>query len=129
MARVDANNVQVYNGVTRARSNVTTTTTVQGNKAIWNISAAAAAYTLTVEEYDSSQYKCYDVDKDGQPVIIIKCSADCSVNNVAVKSSDGAAGLTTHYTFAADYSSTPRYVALRLSATEGADGTRLWEAA
>lgn len=129
MARVDARNAAVYHDQTRGRSNVTTTTTVQGNKVIWNISAAAAAYDVTVEEFDSSRYADYDVDKNGQPIVVIKCSADCSVNNVGVLSSDGAAGTTTHYTFAADYSVTPRYVALRLSATLGADGKYLWEVA
>lgn len=116
------------NDVTIARGAVIAASTIEGNKVVWNITTAGASYDLTVAEYDAtrtSQYKYVD----GQPVIVIKCSVDCSANNVAVKSSDGAGSTTTHYTFAADYSVTPRYIALRLSATEGADGTRLWELA
>lgn len=118
-----------YNDKTIARSsNITAATTVEGNKVVWVIYSAAAAYDLTVAEYDSSRVAQYKY-LDEQPTIIIKCVANCSLNNVTVKSSNGAGSTTSHYVFASDYSVTPRYIALRLSATEGADGTRLWELA
>lgn len=116
------------NDVTMARAAITAVSTIEGNKVVWNITTVAAAYDVTVAEYDAtrtSQYKYVD----GQPVIVIRCAADCSVQNCSILSSDGAGGTTTHYTFAADYSATPRYIALKLSATEGADGTRIWELA
>ena len=122
-------NTAVYHGDTRATQAVVEATTIYGNKVIWDVSTVGAAYTVTVGEYDQTDYKNYDVDVNGQPILVIVCSSDCSVFNVAVKSSDGAGSTTTHATFAADYSTTSRTVVLRLSATLGADGKRLWERA
>lgn len=116
-------------GFVRNRGAITAAQTIEGNKVIWNISTAGASYDVTVRSYDPTRRNEYDQDVLGQPVIIIKCSVDTSANNVAVKVSDGAGSTTTIYTFAADYSVTPRYVALRLSATRGADGSYLWESA
>lgn len=118
-----------YHGHTQARADIIAATTIEGNLATWDISTVGGTYTVTVKEYDTGRRSQYRTDINGQPTVVIKCSSNCSVSNVAVKSSDGAGGTTTHYTFAADYSSTPRYLVLRLSATAGADGTRLWEAA
>lgn len=116
-------------GTTRNRGAITSAQTIEGNKVIWNCSAAAAGYNVTVRQYDKTRVNEYDQDVLVQPVMIIKCSADTSANNVGILTSDGAGGSTTLYTFAADYSVTPRYIALRLSATRGADGSYLWELA
>lgn len=114
-------------GATQARYDITTTTTIEGNLSTWNITTAAAEYTITVAEYDSTRRSQYRTDINGQPIIVIKCAVDTDTFNVLVVSSDGAGSTTTHMTFDGDYSSTPRYLALRL--TEGADGTYIWEAA
>lgn len=114
---------------TQARSDVVEVTTAEGNLVTWDISTVGAAYALTIQEYDSSRYAMYKENKHQQPTVIIKCTSDCSVFNVTVQSSDGAGGTTTHETFAADYSTNERYTVLRLSATEGADGTLIWELA
>lgn len=112
---------------TIARQNITAATTIVGGDCVWNISTiGAGGYAVTVNPIDMSQYNQWR-NSELQPVVIIKCAADASANNVTIESSDGAAGTTTHYTFAADYSVTPRYVVLRISATMGADGTYLWE--
>lgn len=116
-------------GFVRNRGAIAAAQTIEGNKVIWNISTASASYNVTVASYDPTRRSEYDLDQNGQPVIIIKCSVDTSANNVAVLVSDGAGSTTTIYTFAADYSVTPRYVALRLSATRGANGSYLWESA
>lgn len=113
---------------TIARKNLTATAKIEGTDVIWNISAAASAFNITVRPYVPTRTSQFTLNNQ-QPVLVIKCSADCSANNVAVLSSDGAGGTTTHYTFAADYSTTPRYVVLRISATRGADGTFLWQVA
>lgn len=128
MANAYASDGRVDHGLTKARKNITSVSTIYGSDVVWNISAVAAAYDVTVGEYDATMYNQYKTI-DGQPCVIIKCAADCSVQNCSILSSDGAAGTTTHYTFAADYSATPRYVVLRLSATMGADGKYLWEVA
>jgi hypothetical protein len=126
MGYLYADALALENDVTMARAAITGVQTVEGNKVIWNITTVAAAYDVTVAEYDATRAAQYKY-LDRQPTITIRCAADCSVFNVSILSSDGAGGSTTHYTFAADYSATPRYVTLKLSATEGADGTRLWE--
>ena len=118
---------KTFHGATQARTDIVEATTAEGNLVTWDISTANAAYALTIREYDATRYSQYRVNTNMQPTIIIKCSVDTSGFNVTVQSSDGAAGTTTHYTFAADYSVTPRFIALRL--TEGADGTLIWELA
>lgn len=126
-----ANTARAPKGLTKARQNIDAVQTIEGADCIWNIATAGASYDVTVAPLDLSRYNQYQTmgaDRV-QPEIIIKCSVDTSANNVAIKSSNGAGGTTTHYTFAADYSVTPRYIALRISATLGADGTYLWELA
>lgn len=130
MAELYAGILASNSGTVRNRAAITSAQTIEGNKVIWNCSSAAGgAFDVTVRQYDKTRVNEYDQDVLGQPVIIIKCSADTSANNVGILTSDGAGGSTTLYTFAADYSVTPRYVALRLSATRGADGSYLWEVA
>lgn len=129
MAELYAGILASNSGTVRNRAAITSAQTIEGNKVIWNCSSAAAGYNVTVRQWDKTRRNEYCLDESEQPVIIIKCSADTSANNVAILTSDGAAGTTTLYTFAADYSVTPRYVALRISATRGADGSYLWEVA
>lgn len=100
---------------------------IEGGMCTWVIGTQTANHNLDIARYDATNYK--DNVAEGKPVIIIKCIGDASGFNVAVRCDDGAAGYTTLYTFAADYSVTPRYIAVRLSATLGADGRRLWELA
>ena len=93
-------------------SKITTTTTIQGGaNGVWNISAAAGSYDVTVANFDKTHFSDY-VTPPNKPYIIIKCSVDTSANNVAIKNAAGS----TLYTFAADYSVNPRYVVLVLSA-------------
>lgn len=120
------------NGFSLNRVNLTAATTIEGCNVVWNISSAAGgAFDVTVAEYKPSRTAQYNLQPHvvNRPYIIVKCAADCSANNVAVKSSDGAGGTTTHYTFAADYSGTPRYVVLRVASSKAADGTYIWEVA
>jgi hypothetical protein len=117
-------------GLVKARATaITAAQTVEGNKVTWIVGTPAgqAGYTLTVAEYNKTRTSQYT--DDYQPILVVKCVGDCSSYNVPVVSSDGAGGTTTHYTFAANYTSTPRYLVLRLSATNGADGSLLWEVA
>lgn len=104
--------------------------TIEGGKCTWVIPTLGASRTITVLRPDftrSSQLQ----QEDGKPVIIIKCIGDASVNNAIIVSHNGAItpGTNTLYTFAADYSATPRFIVLRVSATFGADGRPIWEIA
>ena len=84
------------------------------------------ALNLDVQRYEQTNYKEYP--QEGKPIIVIKSIGNnTGPNTVAVRCDDGAGGFTTLYTFAADYSATPRYIVLRLSATLAADGRRVWE--
>ena len=105
------------------RATITTTTTIEGTGVVWNITTAAAAYDVTVANYDPNRVSAFDPDQN-PPMVVIKCSVNTGTYNVAIKSDDGAGGTTTHYTFAADYSSTPRYVVLRLQS-----GLNIWQVA
>jgi hypothetical protein len=92
---------------------------VEGSLAVWTVSGALGAATdVFVRDYDSSRNANY-LRESEQPVIVIKCASDASVNNVLVKSEAGS----TLYTFATDCSATPKYCVLRLK-TDGA-----WELA
>lgn len=127
-----ANHVRENHRITKARQDIDAAQTIEGCDCIWDVSTiGAGGYTVTVAPLDKSRYNQYETvnAERFQPTMIIKCSADASANNVLVVSSDGAGGTTTHYTFAANYSVTPRYIALRISATKGADGTDIWELA
>lgn len=99
-----------------ATYDLTTTSTIDGGvDGVWDITTAAAAWTLTVNHFDEGLYANWPKGKN-KPYIILKCSADTSVFNVTV---DDEAG-TTLYTFAANYSVTARYVVLTLDvATNG----------
>ena len=114
------------NGVNGRRllitKDITAATTIQGGvNGIWNISAAVAGFDVLVADYDASHYGDYPTPPT-KPMIVIKCSADCSVQNVTVSNSAGVL-----YTFAADYSVTPRYVVLDLDAPTA--GSNLWKLA
>ena len=101
---------------------------ILGNNCTWVIGTQTGSHNLDVLPFDPTNFAEFNND-ERKPVVVIKCIGDASVNNVVVRTSDGAGGMTTLYTFAADYSGTPRYLALRISATAGADGKFLWEVA
>lgn len=106
-----------------ASYDLTSATTIQGGgNGIWNISAAAGAYDVTVADYDSSHHGDY-VTPPNKPYIIVKCSADCSANNVTIQKADGV----DLYVFAADYSANPRYVVLTLDSPTA--GKYVWKLA
>lgn len=105
--------------------------TIEGGACTWVIPTLGATRIITVQRYDPTRAAEY-LQENGKPIVVIKCKGDASVNNATIVTSDGAiptAGTTTLYTFAADYSATPRYLVLRVSATSGADGHPLWEVA
>ena len=79
---------------------------IVGGGVVWVIDDADVA-TVTVQNYDYSQYGQFRFGI--KPHIIVKCTVDCSVNNVAVNDFDG----NTLYTFDTDCSLIPKYVVLR----------------
>jgi len=104
------------------------TQNLEGGGVVWDVDsvALATAATITVMHYDQSRYGeyCYGGTKlDRKPHIIIKGSANFTTYNVTIKDEDA----NTLYTFAADYSSTPIYVVLRL--TNADRNTVSWELA
>ena len=101
---------------------------VTGGMCTWVIGTQTASHNLDIQRYEMTNYKEYP--QEGKPIIVIKCIGNATApNTIPVRCDDGAGGFTTLYTFAADYSVTPRYIVVRLSATLGADGRRLWELA
>ena len=99
-----------------ATYDLTDTSTIHGGAdGVWDCTTAAAAWTLTVENYDESRSSEYPKFKN-KPYIVIKCSCDTSGFNITVNSE---AGVALH-TFAANYSVTPTYLVLTLDvATTG----------
>ena len=65
--------------------------------------------TVTVRNYDRARYGEYGPGVN-KPVIIIKNAVAANVNNLVIKDVAG----NTLYTFSADNSVTPAYIALRL---------------
>jgi hypothetical protein len=106
----------VYDRKQFATYDLTTTSTIVGGAdGVWDVTTAAAAWTLTVENYDEGMYAQW-VKAPNKPYVIIKCSCDTSVFNVTVNDEGG----TTLYTFAGNYSVTPIYIVLTLDvATNG----------
>jgi len=85
--------------------------TIEGDKVVWKLATAVSgAVAVTVRNYDKSRFGCY---KGQKPVLVIKSEINTSVNNVTIDDEDG----TTLFTFAADNSSTPAYVALTIDST------------
>jgi len=109
-------NQGAYDRIQFSTYDLTEESTIDGGvDGVWDITTAAAAWTLTVNHWDEGLYANYPKGKN-KPYIILKCSADCSGFNVTV---DDEAG-TTLYTFAANYSVNARYVVLTLDvATNG----------
>jgi hypothetical protein len=103
---------------------------IEGGLCTWIIPTNTAAHNLDVLRYDPTRASEY-LQENGKPIIIVKCIGDASVFNVTLRCDNGAGGMTTLYTFAANYApaNAPRYVVLRVSATAGADGHPLWEIA
>jgi hypothetical protein len=82
--------------------------TIEGDKVVWVLdSAVSGAVAVTVRNYDKSRFGCY---RGKKPCIVIKSAIDTSANNVTIDDEDG----TTLFTFAADNSATPAYVALTI---------------
>ena len=89
--------------------------TIEGDRVVWVLdSALSAAQAVTVRNYDKSRFGCY---KGKKPVLVIKSAINTSTYNATIDDEDG----TTLFTFAADNSSTPAYVALTI------DSTGAWE--
>lgn len=101
--------------------------TITGNMCTWVIGTQTATHNFDIKRFENTDFSEYQ--PEGKPVIVIKCIASAAVFNVVIRCDDGAGGYTTLYTFAADYSVTPAYVAVRISDTLGADGRYLWELA
>lgn len=121
MPNAYASSVYTDNDRSRKQSTISVDTTVEGDKVIW-ISDTAGA-DITIAKYDRNRHSEYI--NIHNPLIVIKCTSDSSGTNTLVKSEDG----TTIFTFAADYSVTPGYVAIRLVA-DGADkNTASWRVA
>lgn len=116
-------NVGAHSRVQFQTGDIVEETTIQGGvDGVWDITTVAAAYDITVADYDRTHFSEYPTPPN-KPYIVIKCSADCSVFNVAVKT---VAGVTL-YTFAADYSVTPRYIVLTVACPTA--GTSEWQLA
>lgn len=99
---------------------------IEGGVCTWIIPTLGASRTITVLRPDFSRTSEYLLE-NGKPIIIIKCVGDASVNTAIISTADGSGSTKTLYTFAADYSATPRYIALRVSTTYGTDGKPVWE--
>ena len=93
----------------RPEKTISVDTTVEGDRVVWVSDTAGA--DITVAQYNNGRASEY-IHRNN-PLVVIKCTSDSSVTNTLVKSEDG----TTLHTFAADYSTTPAYVALRLVTT------------
>jgi len=93
-------------------SDIVEATTISGGvNGVWDITTiGAGGYDVLVACYDESRHNDYQ-NPPIKPTIVIKCSADASANNVTISNSSGVL-----YTFAADYSVTPGYIVLALSA-------------
>ena len=112
-------NIGAHSRVQFQTYDITEATTIQGGAdGVWDITTVAQAYTVTVNNYDRSHFADY-VTPPNKPYIIIKCSADCSVENATIKDEAG----NTLFTFAANYSVTPGYVVLTLDSPTTGDFT------
>jgi len=89
---------------------ITTTSTIVGTNILWDITTAAAPYTITVGDYVKEQFDDHFVcDK---PCMKIRCSVNCSVQNVTISYNDSTGAAQT-YVFNTDCSTIPKYLVLR----------------
>ena len=85
---------------------------IEGGDIVFNLDAAVtAARALVLRKYDRGRYGEFKPGQNQKPHMIVKCSVDCSVNNVTVEYPDS----TTLYTFDTDCSTIPKYVVFRVN--------------
>lgn len=84
-------------------------TSIQGTNVLWDITTVGAGgYTVTVLPFVKEQFADhFECDK---PCLKIRCSADCSANNVII--SYPSNGSTATYTFSTNCSVIPKYLVL-----------------
>jgi len=93
-----------------------------GVDGVWVIDDNKVGFTITVENWDLGMYAQWP--KQNKPYIFIKCIADARFGGgIPIVDEDG----TTLYTFAANYSVTPRYIVLTLDTA--AAGYHTWKLA
>jgi hypothetical protein len=102
----------------KQRSSIADDATIEGDDTVWVLTANDLE--VIVRNFTSGRMAEY---MGRRPMLVIKNTADCSVNNSLILDEAG----NTLYTFAADNSVTPAYVALRL--VDGDRNSVAWELA